>query len=496
MIHLSWHPYNYFPYERELALREVRALLDCGDLRQDDAGLFVPRQRANSTSALRLTYFSGLRDDARFVSTVQANLEEAARAGRSRQATRYSVHGLHEYKGKFNPQVARAILNIHGISEGKTVFDPFCGSGTTLVECAHLGAKGFGTDINPMAVFLSNAKLDGLALPAEQLSRALRRVLADVAKRKRRLPVDDARGEFLSSWFDQANLLEVETLRRSIEAKGAQGTTVLLAIASDLLRDYSLQEPQDLRIRRRTSPLPGIPFIQAFEGAAERFLSKLAASQAVLGIIPRSGRVVLGDNTSNAIAETGAAPFDMALTSPPYAMALPYIDTQRLSLVWLGLTNPGEVRRLEAELIGSREMATSERRLIEGHFRDKSDALPRRQAALCRQLAKALGPEDGFRRKAVPTLLYRYFVSMRDSFASVLKSMKPGAPYALIVGHNHTILSGHRFDIDTPSHLMDIAQSVGWEVVETTELQTYRRYGLHAGNAVNAETLLIVRRPA
>ena len=60
--------------------------------------------------ANRLTYFSEAINGAFTVQTVQSRLEGAVRRGKSRQATRYSVHGLHEYKGKFNPQVVRGTI--------------------------------------------------------------------------------------------------------------------------------------------------------------------------------------------------------------------------------------------------------------------------------------------------------------------------------------------------------------------------------------------------
>ena len=78
-----------------------------------------------------------------------------------------------------------------------------------------------------------------------------------------------------------------------------------------------------------------------------------------------------------------------------------------------------------------------------------------------------MGATDGFRRKAVPTLIYRYMAQMRDGFVSVRKLLRKEAPYALIVGHNHTVLSGVRRDIDTPSHLASLAKSVGWTIDET-----------------------------
>ena len=67
---------------------------------------------------------------------------------------------------------------------------------------------------------------------------------------------------------------------------------------------------------------------------------------------PPCGHAFLSDAATLDVEET----YDAAITSPPYAMALPYIDTQRLSLVWLGLVEPGGIAGLEAELIGSREL--------------------------------------------------------------------------------------------------------------------------------------------
>jgi site-specific DNA-methyltransferase (cytosine-N4-specific) len=176
-------------------------------------------------------------------------------------------------------------------------------------------------------------------------------------------------------------------------------------------------------------------------------------------------------------------------------MALPYIDTQRLSLVWLNLLLPDRILALEAELIGSRELRGSSRSdLFNSMTRNAAD-LPRTEVAFCHKLHHAVGLKDGFRRHAVSGLLYRYFVLMRDSFRAVQSFMKPGAPYALIVGHNHTVLGGVRFDIDTPHHLASIARQVGWAVEELIPLQTYRRYGYHMNNAVAAETLILLRAP-
>ena len=168
-MRLTWHDYKYYPYERELALREMASLLGNSAFGELPGGLELVDQ-VDDRLAHRLTYFSEVANGQGTLKTSQSQLENAARNGKSRQATRYSVHGLHEYKGKFNPQVVRAMLNIFNIGPGQKVLDPFCGSGTTLVECSHIGATGYGVDLNPLAVFIANAKLQALSTPAEKLS--------------------------------------------------------------------------------------------------------------------------------------------------------------------------------------------------------------------------------------------------------------------------------------------------------------------------------------
>ena len=489
-MRLIWHDYSYYPYERELAAREVTTLFNRPDVRETPAGLELTGVKGTSPAA-RLTYFSAATNGRTVTKTLQGRLERAARVGKTRQATRYSVHGLHEYKGKFNPQVVRSLLNIFGIRSGDRVLDPFCGSGTTLVECAHAGVSGVGIDINPFAVFLANAKLHALVTPVAEMRAAQRRIWGRLQRRSPRVACGhSARIAYLRSWFTPEVLGVIEALRAIVEDSAGTDAPVFLAVASDLLRDYSLQDPKDLRIRRRKTPLPDVPFAEAFSAACDRFFGRLEAAQAILGIKLPQCRARQRDA---AALLRGAAPFDAAITSPPYAMALPYIDTQRLSLIWLGLLEPRDVPRVEAELIGSREFRGNARRTTAAALSKNDECLPNAEAAFCLRLHDSLTDRDGFRRQAVPTLLYRYLVSMRNCFRAVRNVMQPGAPFALIVGHNHTVLDGVRYDIDTPTHLAALAVDTGWTVEELLPLQTYRRYGYHVRNAVRSEKLVTLR---
>lgn len=492
---LRWHSYRYYPYERALALREIHSLLAADVVAESKIGIRV-NASIDEQKITRLVYFSEACDGERSVQTLQAKLESVNGNGLNRQSTRYSTHGLHEYKGKFNPQIVRAILNMLAAPSGARILDPFCGSGTSLVECAHLGMRATGVDFNPLAVFIANAKLSCLHLPATTLGKEMRSTIRRYTGAK--VPRASAKCErraYLESWFEPAVLSDIERLRAAIERGNPSCANSLLSIASNLLREYSLQDPHDLRIRRRKNFTPKETFVEAWKAAVVRFVSRLAEAQEVIGKVPGYGKALLLDSRSTMLGRRGIGKtkFDCAVTSPPYSMALPYIDTQRLSLVWLGLLAPSDILSLEANLIGSREVRGQSKKELVSAMVENRSGLPQEQVDYCRLLLQALSDEDGFRRRAVPMLLYRYFSGMAEAFKSVHACLKVGAPFALVVGRNHTVLSGQRFDIDTPVHLAQIALNCGFVIEEVFPLQTYQRYGYHMNNAINSEDLLILR---
>src|SRR5206468_2792320 len=125
-LDFHWHGYKYFPYERKLAEREVTSLLGQMPTQRPD-GLSIACVPQWQPRAYRTTYFSHAVSNDGTVVPLQANLEESATGAEpskgtpvlSRQSTRYSAHGLHEYRGKFNPQIVRAIGNVLGLQPGR-----------------------------------------------------------------------------------------------------------------------------------------------------------------------------------------------------------------------------------------------------------------------------------------------------------------------------------------------------------------------------------------
>ena len=75
----------------------------------------------------------------------------------------HPLHSMSSYLGGYPPRVPRRIVE-RWVGPRATVLDPFCGSGTTLVEAKLLGRPSIGIDLNPLAVALSRAKLQPVNL--------------------------------------------------------------------------------------------------------------------------------------------------------------------------------------------------------------------------------------------------------------------------------------------------------------------------------------------
>ena len=83
------------------------------------------------------------------------------------EATNSLTHGIHPYPAKFPPQIPARLIEIL-TRPGDVLLDPFCGSGTTLVEALRLDRSAVGTDINPIAVLVTETKTARLNGTAER----------------------------------------------------------------------------------------------------------------------------------------------------------------------------------------------------------------------------------------------------------------------------------------------------------------------------------------
>jgi site-specific DNA-methyltransferase (cytosine-N4-specific) len=390
------------------------------------------------------------------------------RDGNRVAAHNYLTHGLHSYKGKFFPQIVRALLNVALVKPGDRVIDPFVGSGTTALESALMGFSARGIDRNPLAALIARTKVDALRLDASDVREATTALLRTLgAAREAELPNRD----YLDRWFPAETLAVIARILGCVDAAAAPEAFKDLArlVLSTDLRAWSLQEPSQLRIFRRETAPPASELEERFRSQLRSSAQSLATGIDLikhLGISLPTVRIECGDSRTH---ETWGADerFDALVTSPPYATALPYIDTDRLSIFALGLHDVGSRSALEWSMIGNREIRTKQRRDLEEALVSNSEVLPE---ATVEAILKIKSANDaagvGFRRENLPALLYRYFADMKSVFTQARGRLKPRALTGVVIGDSYTVAGTERVRIETANHLAEVAAALGFDLEE------------------------------
>jgi hypothetical protein len=249
---------------------------------------------------------------------------------------RAHVHGFHSYPARMHPATAARL--VRGLSaEGATVLDPFCGSGTVLVEGMIAGRRMIGTDLNPLAVRLAGLKTSPRTATERDLLVAMARGVSTFANERRlrragatkRYPPED------TETFAPHVLLELDSLRAGILDVGdAKVKEALMLCLSAILVKVSKKASDTASHevpRRIAAGYPSRLLVKKAEELGRRF----AALEALLPQGARSAKVILDDATR--LKSVGAATIDAVVTSPPYVATYDYLEHHALRMRWLGL---------------------------------------------------------------------------------------------------------------------------------------------------------------
>lgn len=117
---------------------------------------------------------------------------------------------------------------------------------------------------------------------------------------------------------------------------------------------------------------------------------------------------------------------DVIVTSPPYATALPYLDTDRLSLCYLGLLPRPEHRQRDYDMIGNREITERQRQNYWEEYRAYHHLLPQPITGVIDLIEQRNRQANvGFRRRNLAALLGRYFLDMRQVLQTFTRLLSP-----------------------------------------------------------------------
>jgi len=498
--------YKLWPYEGEISRLEIQAALDRAvDVGVDSRILSIDSLKLDKLR--QLTFTHRLVIDAELqIKTWQGVLEngEALQPVSSKKDPKYVTHGIHPYKGKFYPQLAKSLFNIAVAKRGMRVLDPFCGSGTVLLEAQLNGLSGFGLEMNPLAVLISKAKTtivsDDLFAVDRSICNFLEGVREDGSNKNHLNRFPESCREEILSWFPESAAFSIGWLLTQIDKVPVVSVQDGLRVClSSIIREVSQQDPRDLRIRRRKVPLKNPPTLELFHNRVMGLRRRVKAFASNLSSCPfhiGQSEVQEGDNRVYANYEKiGLEPgsINLVVTSPPYATALPYIDTDRLSLLTV-LGMPSSLRTpIERNLTGSREIMNGERLATEKKLESLSveDIGSRTAAGIVSTVYRLNKNADvGFRRKNMASLLYRYFRDMNQTVLCLSKVVAQGASLFFVLGNNRTLAGKKEIAIDSVTALKEMGEQIGWRLKRIIPITVTKENLMNSKHAITQNSIL------
>lgn len=503
-------PYKLWPYEEQLRQREIQILLEMERITRQasDRQLTIDPYAVSNANRLVFTHGVQFGDDT-IEHTWQRILENGFATQKSaRKDPKYVTHGLHPYKGKFYPQLAKGLINLTGLRHGSKILDPFCGSGTTLLESYLNGYQAFGCDMHPLAAKIAKAKIAILEADPDVFHEVVGTLASKLAAPPRLLPAN--RDEFhesaideLERWFPAAVLNKTNWLLKAIRA-ASDGVIrdFLEMVLSGIVREISQQDPSDLRIRKRRPAIRDAKVFDLYSEALNVQCQRIERFWSVRGHCPArfiAAKVIEGDSRDPSTFEKlGLSPstVDLILTSPPYATALPYIDTDRLSLLMLFGLDSSARRPLEHGLSGSREITNAEKARMLQILDSRENPLPGDVVGYLMTLASRVSKADlGFRRDNMPALLTRFFLDMQKILEQCTKVLKPGGEAMIVIGDNRMRVRKNFERIPTTDLIAEIAVQCGLVSLGRLDISVTKEDYLHMKNAITQNAVLRFRRP-
>ena len=246
------------------------------------------------------------------------------------------------------PQIARELLRRHG-QKGGWLLDPYCGTGTSLVEASLFGMHSIGCDINPLVRLIATSKLTPVALSTidnnvHKLHTAMSRVKHTVPTRT----VPDITN--LTFWFADdviARLAFLRSLISNIEDSASRNFTWVAF--SETVREASYTRKGEFKLYRMPpqslenfSPDVFAIFSKKLNRNRQGLVHYLAARKKV------KANVVGLDSIQGSLPSSPNG-YDLVITSPPYGdsqTTVAYGQYSRLSAEWIGLPNARKIDRL------------------------------------------------------------------------------------------------------------------------------------------------------
>ena len=411
-------------------------------------------------------------------------------------------HLVHPYPAKLLVHIPYFFLSTDLLSKpGDIVLDPFCGSGTVLVEAQLANRRAYGADANPLARLIARVKT--APLDVQKTKRTLNEIL-------RRIPTEPSGDRpdvvNLEHWFYPSTARQLQCLQEVIlRVRTCAVRDFLIVCFSVCLRKVSLADPRlSVPVRLRLGQYPkGHPLREKSDAHLRRLrrvrvdeifgriartnLARMESLQTaktrpnLAEVICSDARKLMHEYSLNGNRNKPLAgeSVQLIITSPPYPGAQKYIRSCSLSLGWLQLCSTSNLRACKAGIIGREEFTNAER----------SEVLPT-DIAEAEKLLAAIQNRNPIRAAIAGTYLHDMRVAIREMY----RVLKNGG-HAVIVAANNRV-SGLEFC--TVDYLRAIAEECGFsltacfiDAIRSRGLMTKRN---HTASVITREWVLILSK--
>jgi len=375
------------------------------------------------------------------------------------------LHYLHKYKGKGDPRISRALINLLKVKEGDTILDPFVGSGAFIADAPTMGINAIGIEILNIGKMISEVKCN-LGISIENLREAIIRLFEyidgnlfkqDIKKEWMELMEKIRKNTANSSAYQkiEPHLGKIFSLKEAIgKIKNNEIKKFLLILLSQQIVEYSE--------KNRAWDIVG-----SFKSYVEDRYLVLYSTQKLAEILDvnlhgSKVKIVKGDSTNMSMLKDNS--ISGILTSPPYFDALDYIGNNKISILILGLDEDLAWESTK-DFYEAKHRDEAKHDTLPLFISDKyfSIELPTSSLNLIKLLQKS-------RRIYKAKVVENYLKMMKLSFEECYRVLKNGKYYLMVISKYHSwIINGKEELIETSSILGDLGKLVGFKVVDIIE---------------------------
>lgn len=399
------------------------------------------------------------------------------------------THLIHSYPAKLLANIPYFFFATDALCPASgIVLDPFCGTGTVLLEAALSGRSALGADANPLAELITAGKT--FYIPKEKLQKTLGVILDKARKYRRTVDHPDA----ITVWYSACSLRQLSNLQRAIcEIEDLHQKAFFELCFSGVTRKVSFADPsisvpvhwnpdrfssnpqRREEVRKKLEMLQTVNVYDKFEAVCKANIDRVESLRGKIaeGV---STRIVSEDARQLGLADGSV---DMILTSPPYAGAQKYIRASWLNLYWLNRVKIGDFRELKTHNIGREDYR-------------KEDVFESYTGIEAADGVLKVLYDKGYTKRAF--LAANYLNEMKVALDEAYRVLKPGGHMVIVIGNN--TVCGLSFN--TQDYLTSYLQSVGMQL-KFKLIDDIKSYGLmtkrnRTASKISCEWVIVLKK--